>query len=221
MVLAEKDLKYNEHVIEFGALEHLSDWYLAINPNGVVPSLVDNSQTIIDSSVFAEYLDEVYPTPTLSPSDPVRRAEMRAWMRYFEEVPTVAIRFPSFNKLFQAQISQIDEQVFDSMTSQMPLRKHFYKEMGQSGFSQVKIDESMERLRNCIQRVTSTLEDGRPWILGDQFSIADIVLIPTIVRMVDLELGDVWSDLPVFAGWLHRFMERPSFEVAYYAGTRV
>jgi len=31
-----------------------------------------------------EYLDEVFPSPRLSPSDPKTRAEMRAWLRFFE-----------------------------------------------------------------------------------------------------------------------------------------
>jgi len=108
LVLAEKGLSYESKVIVWGNNEHLTEEYLKINPNGVVPSLVHDEDPVIDSSVICEYLDEVFPGVSLTPKDPVMRAKMRAWMRYFEEVPTTAIRVPSFSKLFQKQLSKND-----------------------------------------------------------------------------------------------------------------
>jgi len=221
LILAEKGITYDEHIIEWLKQDHLSDWYLKINPNGVVPAIVHDGNPVIDSSVICEYLDEVYAGPTLTPQTPLGRAEMRAWMRYFEEVPTAAIRVPSFNMQFQEKLAALDPDVFDDMTSKMPLRKQLYREMGQAGFSDEKFDASIERLQGCVDRVSTTLESRGPWILGDLYSIADIVLLPTIVRMVDLGLEDAWSARPVFQDWLTRAMNRPSFDRAYYHGTRL
>jgi len=217
ITLAEKGLDYDEHVIDWGTQDHLSDWYLKINPNGVVPSITHDDQPIIDSSVICEYLDEAFPQTPLTPDDPVGRAKMRAWMRYLEEVPTAAIRIPSFNMRFKKAIQSFDKSVFDKM----PLRKHLYREMGDDGFSDEKFDASIERLRKCLERVSKTLEEGGPWLLGEQFSIADILLIPTVVRMVDLGLDHVWTDLPKIQEWLDRATARPSFDIAYYEGTRM
>ncbi len=61
MTLWEKELPWQERLIIFSTNEHLSDWYLAINPNGVVPTLVHDGKTIIDSAVINEYLDDVFP----------------------------------------------------------------------------------------------------------------------------------------------------------------
>jgi len=217
LVLAEKGIEYDEHVIDWSTKDHLSDWYLKINPNGVVPAMVHDGHAIIDSSVIAEYLDEIFPENALAPRDPLGRAEMRAWMRYFEEVPTTAIRIPSFNLRFKDKILALDDETFD----RMPLRKHLYKEMGPTGYSEEKFDASMERLHNCLSRVAATLEKQGPWILGERYSIADIVLLPTVVRMVDIMLDHVWADLPQVQGWLDRAMARPSFDIAYYEGTRM
>jgi len=63
LVLAEKKLPYDSHVIVWGKNEHLTEEYLKINPNGVVPSLVHDGAPVIDSSVICEYLDEVFPGP--------------------------------------------------------------------------------------------------------------------------------------------------------------
>jgi len=221
LVMAEKELSYDSKVIVWGNNEHLTEDYLKINPNGVVPSLVHDGDAVIDSSVICEYLDEVFPGNSLSPKDPVMRAKMRAWMRYFEEVPTTAIRVPSFNKLFQKQLSQMPAENFDAMADKLPIRKHFYKEMGQSGFTEEKFNASLERLSNCLERVTKALKKDGPWITGEQYTIADIVLFPTIVRMIDLKLDNLWANNPEFQAWVEASLARPAFDVAFMPGSRI
>jgi len=221
LVLAEKGLSYESKVIVWGNNEHLTEEYLKINPNGVVPSLVHDEDPVIDSSVICEYLDEVFPGVSLTPKDPVMRAKMRAWMRYFEEVPTTAIRVPSFSKLFQKQLSKMPEKAFNDMTDKLPLRKQFYKEMGQTGFTDEKFDASLERLSGCIKRVTDTLKGGGPWVLGEQYTIADVVLFPSIVRMIDLKLEHLWSDNPEFEAWVDASLARQAFETAFMPGSRI
>ncbi len=62
LTLAEKTLDFVEHHVSLWDNEHLTDWYLKLNPNGVVPTLVHGGQPVIDSSVINEYLDEVFHT---------------------------------------------------------------------------------------------------------------------------------------------------------------
>ena len=76
--LAEKDLKWIDHSFKPHENKHLTQDYLAINPNGVVPTLVHDGTPIIDSSTILEYLDEAFPERSFSPVDPVGRARMRA-----------------------------------------------------------------------------------------------------------------------------------------------
>lgn len=222
LALAEKGLSFDQHIINWSIIEHLSDWYLKINPNGVVPALVHDGHPIIDSSVICEYIDEAFGERQVSPDDPLARAEMRAWMRYFEEVPTVSIRFPSFNKLFVKALKKDRTPAeFDEMTDKMPLRQHFYKQMGDKGFSDQAVSDSLDRLRKCLVRVSERLDDGREYLIGQHYSIADIVLVPSVVRMEDLGLGHLWGDLPNIEGWFNRVKERPSFNIAYMEGARV
>ena len=221
LVLAEKGIPFDQYIIDWTTMEHLQDWYLAINPNGVVPTLVVDGESVIESSVICEYLDEVHPEPPLAPRDPLGRARMRAWMRYFEEVPTTAIRVPSFNKLFTKAIKakrSADE--FEEMTARMPLRKHFYRHMEEDGFADPVLQESLDRLRSCLERVARALADGRDFLLGD-YSIADILLVPSVVRMEDLGLGHIWADLPAIQRWFDAVQVRPSFATAYVPHSRV
>lgn len=222
LAFAEKGVAYENRIIEFAMQQHLTPEYLAINPNGVVPALVHDGQAIVDSSVICEYLDELLPGRSLSPPTALGRAIMRAWMRYFEEVPTTAIRVPSFNKLFSKVLGQIPREMYENMAEKMPLRKHFYLKMnGTDGFGASAYDESIERLTNTINRMEKSLAKTGPWLMGDQFTIADIVVIPTFVRMEDLGLSELWKDAHHVANWYNMIQDRPSFDQAYYEGARV
>jgi maleylpyruvate isomerase len=54
--------------------------YLAINPQGLVPTLEDNGGTILTQSLaIIEWLDDIHPEPPLLPKDPLRRAHVRAF----------------------------------------------------------------------------------------------------------------------------------------------
>jgi len=70
LCLAEKGLEFESQLVNLAMKEQLAPDYLEINPNGVVPTLVDDGRVVIDSSVICEYLDEVYTDISLTPSDP-------------------------------------------------------------------------------------------------------------------------------------------------------
>jgi maleylpyruvate isomerase len=53
--------------------------YLAINPQGLVPTLQDQSAIITQSLAIIEWLEEIHPEPPLLPKDPLRRAHVRAF----------------------------------------------------------------------------------------------------------------------------------------------
>ena len=52
--------------------------YRNVNPQGLVPTLEDGGQSLIQSLAIIEYLDDVYPDPPLLPKDPAGRARVRA-----------------------------------------------------------------------------------------------------------------------------------------------
>src|SRR3954451_16992115 len=52
--------------------------YLAINPQGLVPTLDDGGTILTQSLAIIEWLDEIHPEPPLLPQDPLRRAKVRA-----------------------------------------------------------------------------------------------------------------------------------------------
>ncbi len=222
LCMAEKGLSFTGHLINLATKEQLDPEYLKINPNGVVPSLVHDGLTIIDSSVICEYLDEVFPDKPLTPDNAYDRARMRKWMRYIEEVPTAAVRFPSFNMAFLPRFDGLDEESFiEEQADVRPLRKGFFRRMGPTGFSDADIEESFDQITKTAQRMEEALANG-PWLLGDMYTLADVIVAPLIDRMADLGLSHLWEDpCPRVTDWYARIQARPAFAEAFYPGARL
>jgi glutathione S-transferase len=221
--LHEKGLAFEDIRLDLGkGKDQLKPEYLKLNPNGVVPTLVDDGHVIIDSSVICEYLDEKYPTPKLTPSDVVERAKMRAWMRYLEEVPTAAVRVPSFNMGFLPRFTGLDETRFRAEQSDIrPIRKHFYRRMGTTGFKRAEVEAALEQIDSSCRRMEEALAGG-PWLMGADYTIADIVVTPSIDRMNDLGYSSIWDKkYPRVTDWYARMQARPAFRLTYYPGTRM
>jgi glutathione S-transferase len=219
LVMAEKGLDFVEHKMKLFKNEQLHPDYLKLNPNGVVPTLVHDGEPIIDSSVIMEYLDEVFPAPPLSPADPKARARMRAWMRFFEEVPTVAVRFPSYNAAFARHFSTMSADEFAKLAAAKPLRDTFLGQMDKDkGFSQDKIDQAERSIRKTVLRMAPALAD-QPYLMGEDYTLADICVVPALIRMEDLGYERLWQDLPALGAWLARVKARPSYGTAFYPGS--
>jgi glutathione S-transferase len=219
--LHEKGLEFAEVKLDLFSGDQLRPEYLKINPNGVVPSLVHNDRVIIDSAVIIEYLSEVFPGPTLLvPHEAVARAAMRSLIRYIDEVPTPAVRVPSYNLAFLRHFRGMSEADFVALAESKPLRREFLLSMGRTGFSTEEMDKALERLRHAIVRMSDTLRaTGGPWLMGAQLTLADIAVMPVLVRMADLGLGTFWAHLPEVDRWLAAIRGRPSFPKTFYFGS--
>src|SRR5260370_4581017 len=78
IALAEKNTPFERTYID---LANKPDWFLAISPLGKTPVLTVDGTPVFESAAILEYLEETQPNP-LHPSDPLRRAEHRAWIEF-------------------------------------------------------------------------------------------------------------------------------------------
>jgi glutathione S-transferase len=220
-VLNAKALPFEEKMLDLLAGDQLKPDYLALNPNGVVPTLDHDGRIVIDSGVIIEYLDEVVPEPqSFTPHDPAKRAHMRALMRFIDEMPAAAVRVPTFNLAFLPRFAAMSEKEFQAFAESKPLRKEFMLAMGRNGFPQKEMDAAMQRLRRTYERMDAEIEkSGGPWLLGQDISLADISVMPAIVRMADLGQDTAWQDLPRVQHWYDAILAHPAFKPTYYTGS--
>lgn len=219
LTLAEKGLEFVEHKLKLFQNDQLKPEYLKLNPNGVVPTLVDGGIPVVDSSVIMEYLDEEYPETSLTPAGAKDRATMRAWLRFFEEVPTVAVRFPSYNAAFARHFSTMSDDEFQSLVKSKPLRDKFLGEMDKTkGFSTDKLKSAEDSIRKTVTRMEPALA-VHEYLLGQKLTLADFCVLPSMIRMEDLGYEFLWDDKPGVKAWLARIKSRPSFKAAFYSGS--
>jgi glutathione S-transferase len=218
-VFNAKKLPFDEVRLNLLEGDQLKPDYLKLNPNGVVPTLDHDGAIIIDSTVIAEYLDEVAPDDSFTPENPVARARMRALMHFIDEMPAAAVRVPTFNLAFLPSFQKMSRDAFVAMAESKPLRREFMLSMGQTGFPKEEMDAALARLRRTYERMDAEIEkSGGPWLLGKQITLADIAVMPALVRMRDLGLPG-WQDLPRVVTWFDNIRAQPAFKQTYYSGS--
>ena len=75
------------------------------------------------------------------------------------------------------------------------------------------------RLRRAWERMEAEIEaSGGPWLLGKDITLADVAVMPALVRMDDLGLAD-WADLPRVVTWFDNIRAQPAFKPTYYFGS--
>ena len=214
-----KKIPFDEVKLNLLAGDQLKPDYLKLNPNGVVPTLDHDGEIVIDSTVITEYLDEVAPENSFTPESPVARARMRALMHFIDEMPAAAVRVPTFNLAFLPSFQKMSREDFVAMAESKPLRKEFMMAMGQTGFPQAEMDAALARLRRAYERMDAEIEkSGGPWLLGKDISLADVAVMPALVRMHDLNMPG-WLGLPRIVTWFDNIRAHPAFKPTFYHGS--
>ena len=158
--------------------------YLKINPNGTVPTLVDGDLVLFESAAICQHLADRHPEKRLAPplGTPARGLYYQ-WIHY-----AMSGLEPPLMTIFLHTINKPEAE-------RIP----------------VLVTEARAQLRTVLGVVEQALA-GRPFILGDQLTTADVLVGSTLVwaQMMSL-LGD---DRPATAAYLTRLASRPAFQRA-------
>jgi glutathione S-transferase len=183
IVLAEKKLEFKS---EIERIWERRTEFLTMNPAGDVPVLVEaDGTTLANSMVICEYLDEVYPEPSLLGLDPVQKAEVRRLTCWFD------IKF--------------NQEVTENLVGEK-LMKRFLK-MGEPHGPSIRAGHA--NIHYHMDYI-GFLTEKRNWLAGDAFSLADITAAAHL-SAIDY-IGDVpWDEHQAAKDWYARVKSRPSF----------
>ena len=185
MFLAEKDVDFPKVTVDLMGAENRQAPYTAKNPGGQLPALeLDDGRVIAETVAIFEYLEEKYPNPPLIGRTPEERAEARMWQRRIELKITEHLyngfRFAEGVELFRSRMRVLPEAA----------------------------DGLKATARDNLAWLDGLLA-GKPFIAGDRFTIADIILYcaldfgASVGQPLDGALTNV-------AGWKARVAARPS-----------
>lgn len=82
LFLSILDIDYTKIPVDVNAKENSSEEFLAMNPNGLVPVLVDDSTTVYDSAAILSYLARKYAEDIWFPDEPVQFAQVVRWLAF-------------------------------------------------------------------------------------------------------------------------------------------
>jgi len=217
ITLAEKQLPYDTVEINLFKMEQYDPTYLKINPKGVVPSIVHDGKVVIESTLICEYLDECFPGPPLVPAEPHLKARMRLWSKAVDETLFEATREFSFSAMFRDRMKNMTEEQRQSRYRNVgdPERGEHIRSCYELGVESPYVFQGIAAYEKAFKSMEADLSAGGPWLLGTQFSLADVNMMPFVARLDYLDLLDVWTvERPNVQAWWKRAQARPSFVTA-------
>ena len=183
IVLAEKKLEVEMQV---EPVWERRPQFLALNPAGKVPVLVEPEGAVIsDSMAITEFLEEVYPEPPMIGGTPGERAEIRRLVAWFDH---------KFNAEVTANL--VGEKIMNRFLG-----------LGEPDSRAIRAGHA--NIRTHLEYVTFLVQ-RRNWLAGNRMTLADIAAAAHL-SCVDY-LGDVpWEKHEDAKNWYARVKSRPSF----------
>jgi glutathione S-transferase len=185
--MAEKGIDVPRVDVDLMAAEHRSAEFRKLNSLAQIPVLVLADGTAITESVaICRYLEELHPSPALFGTDAISRAKVEMWNRRAE--------FEIFGTI--GNIALHTAELFKDRLVQFP------------AFAETQRDATPGKWAWLDRE----LDDGRPFLAGDQFSIADIT--GAVAAWLGGFFGaEIPASLTNVQRWLDRVRERPSWSV--------
>ncbi|MBK8258479.1 MAG: glutathione S-transferase N-terminal domain-containing protein [Polyangiaceae bacterium] len=187
-VLGEKGHKADFVLVDITKGEQKMPDHLARQPFGVVPALDDDGFVLFESRAMCRYLDETLSGPKLTPDNAKDRARMEQWISVEHSYFTPA----AMKILYQTLFAQM------------------FGRPGDEGL----LKEGREALAKPADVLEKHFAGGSDWLVGNQFTIADICYLPYIEYLFAAGQGDLITDRKHLASWWNRASERKSWRVA-------
>jgi len=219
LALAEKRLEWTGHYVDILAGEQFGAAFLAINPKGVVPVLIDDGFVLPESTVICEYVEDAYPNFPIYPAQPRARAAVRIWTKAVDEELHPACSALTYivshrHTIVRNGIGSFEEFVQGGNGEGRAARERKWQWI-QHGIEAPGAAEYFRLYVSYLQKMESALQRST-WLAGDSVTMADIAMAPYLFRLECLALEDLWMDgrLPQVARWYDSLSQRPTFAAA-------
>jgi glutathione S-transferase len=218
--LEEKHLPWTSHVVDIFRGEQFAPAFLALNPKAVVPVLVHEGFVVAESTLVCEYLDEVFTAHRIYPDDPRARVAVRQWTKAVDEELHPACSAITYvvshrHTLLRNGVGSFEEFLRGAGSEGLAARRQKW-EWIQHGIHAPGAADRIRLYDHFLHRMEQALGHSE-WLVGDEFSMADIAMAPYVNRLAALSMQGVWEDgrLPAVERWFARVRERPSFHAAF------
>lgn len=183
-VLEEAGAPYELVSLDLSRGDHKAAEYMKIHPHGAVPALVDGDVKLIESAAICMHIADKFPEARLAP--PVgspERALYYQWIAY-----SIATLEPPILQVFMNKVQLPEEQR-----------------------SAASLAEGKQKFSVVARVLIDALRD-KPYLLGEQFTVADVMIGSTLAWAQFL---GILAEYPELQAYVRRLAERPAFTVAH------
>ncbi|HWJ70264.1 MAG TPA: glutathione S-transferase family protein [Sphingobium sp.] len=217
LVLVEKDIEWISRYVDILAGEQFDPDFLKISPRAAVPVIIHDHARLTESTVICEYLDDAFPGVALKPDTPMARAQMRLWTKLVDEEIHPATRPLTYVLTHRHAILARGEAAVEAHINSDPHPAWRERKRGwiRDGFDAPDAALALGTFVRLLRAMDEALE-GREWLVGESYTLADGALTPYANRLEMLGLSELWLDRPHFARWFAAVKSRPSFAPALF-----
>jgi glutathione S-transferase len=215
IVLNLKGIDWVSHPINLLKAENYSQWYLGINPRGLLPALVHNGDVYIESNDIVSYLDETFETPKLIPNNHRERIleQLNTEDELHLDLRTLTFGFCLPKFLTGKPPAALDALESSAGTVEGKTDSHkkvqlaFWRELAEQGVTPDQAINSAKRFKKAFSSVEKQLAD-QAFLYGDEISIVDIVWFIYAHRLKST--GYPFKRLhPGLESWYRAILSRP------------
>ena len=213
MTLEEKNLRWTSHHLNTRAGEHITAEYFSINPNGLVPTLVHDGNVWIESSDIIRYLDDTFPQPRLTPSDDKCLQELSEWQKLASAIHVKAVKTYIYatNPGDRRRKSPAELERYRQLQSNEELLAFHSMSSSDAGISDSDRAAAETLLHETFANLDTWLAKHR-WLVGDDFSLADITWVPLHYTLE--RVGFSFVAFKNVMRWSRDIAARPCFQKA-------
>lgn len=194
--------------------ENMSEGFAKIQPNMVVPALVLNGELHIESMEIIDLIDKTWPEQPLFPSAETEAGLCRQLIDQGKALH-VSVRYVSFHwslgtlaKTDAKLLAQIERLQKEGSPEQLA---EFYAKYNNDSIEEATFVEHLRALESgYAEQEQRLLSDGRPYLVGDQFTMADIIWSIKVTRLIECGYP-LKRNFPILAQWYERVRARPGF----------
>jgi glutathione S-transferase len=169
-------IELEEKLLDFSKGEHKNPEYLALNPNGAVPTLVDGDFVLTESRSIMQYLASKKPESGLLPKDEAARADVTRWQFWDSSHFSPQLGTYTFEKLIKGMVGLGEPDV-------------------------AKLNEALVNFRRFGAVLNQRLE-GRQYIVGNGLTLADLTVASSLMYAKQTEVP--LAEFPNVEKWFAR-----------------
>ena len=161
IALEEKGQPAKDHLMTLRG-DQFEPAYLKLNPGGVVPTLIHDGESIIESSLILYYIDDAFPTPPLMPKSPRLRHRVRMYNKLIDEYVHNSCMILTFATAFRPAFLKMAPEAWQAEIAKSPLKRRaeYKRSVIERGLDSEFVADALAQHRKLLSWMTDSLKRG-------------------------------------------------------------